>query len=74
MVQTVQDLVSEDCQVSVRELADYLNIGKSIVHRMPTEDLGWHNVASVWIPHALSDQQKLSRVNCAKTYSTEKEW
>lgn len=66
MIEAVQDLLSIDCRLSVRELADDLEIGKSVVHEILTEDLGLRNVASVWVPHVLSDQNRQSRVNCAK--------
>ena len=52
--------------MSVRELADACEIDKSTVHRILRKDLGLRNVASVWVPHELSDLNKQNRVNCAE--------
>ena len=65
-VLAVKDFVDEDCHVSVRYLAAFLNIGKSTVHEILTQDLELRNVSSVWVPHNLSDENKACRVNCAE--------
>lgn len=65
-VRAVQALVNEDRRVSIRELADWLEIGKSTVHEILISDLKLQNVASVWVPHELQEKHKLLRVNCAK--------
>ena len=67
MIQNVQELLEEDCKTSVRELADCLDIGKSSVFEILTQDLHMRNVSSVWVPHQLSNANKETRVNCAKS-------
>lgn len=65
-VQRVQEKIQEDCRRTVRELATDLNMSKSTVHRILTEDLKLRNVCSVWVPHILTEANKQNRVNCAK--------
>ena len=65
-IQAVKTFVNDDCHVSVRFLAACLNIGKSTVHEILTQDLALRNVSSVWVPHNLSEENKACRVNCAK--------
>ena len=67
MIQAVQELLAEDCKTSVRELAECLELGKSSVHEILTQDLHLRNVSSVWVPHQLSEDNKRNRVNCARS-------
>uniref|UniRef100_A0A1I8IJZ2 SAP domain-containing protein n=1 Tax=Macrostomum lignano TaxID=282301 RepID=A0A1I8IJZ2_9PLAT len=66
LIETCRALVEEDPKVSVRDLADFLEVGKTTVHEILTEDLHLRNVSAVWVPHALSEENKTARINCAK--------
>lgn len=66
-IQSIQKGLEDDCKTSVRELADCLDIGKSSVHEILTQDLHLRNVSSVWVPHQLTEANKETRVNCAKS-------
>ena len=57
-ITAVQEYLEVDCRMTVRDLADALEIDKSSVHRILRKDLGLRNVASVWVPHELSDLNK----------------
>ena len=70
MIRNVEELLEDDCKTTVRELADCLEIGKTSVFEILTEDLHLRNVSSVWVPHLLSDANKEARVNCAKSIRT----
>ncbi|CAG0903629.1 unnamed protein product, partial [Darwinula stevensoni] len=48
LVETVRELVDEDCLVTTRELDEWLDVGKSTDHEVLTQDLQLRNVASVW--------------------------
>ena len=74
-----QDLITEDPRASLRTPADCLDIPKSTVHTRTDrvaigpcvhiilhEDLHLRNMSSVWMPHELTEQNKLSRVNSAE--------
>ncbi|CAG0882781.1 unnamed protein product [Darwinula stevensoni] len=63
LLETVQELVVEDCLVTTRELDEWLDVGKSTVHEVLTQDLQLHNKASVWVPHRLSEDNKADRIN-----------
>ena len=65
-IQRVQEKIREDCRRTVRELASVLDLSKSTVHRILTEDLKLRNVCSVWVPHILTEANRQNRVNCAK--------
>ena len=65
-ITAVQEYLEVDCHMTVRDLADALEIDKSSVHRILRKDLGLRNVASVWVPHELSDLNKQNRVKCAE--------
>ena len=54
-IQAVKDFVNDDCHVSVRFLAACLNIRKSTVHEILTQDLALLSVSSVWVLHNLSE-------------------
>jgi hypothetical protein len=65
-IQIVHELLDEDCQISTRQLADFTGISKTAAFEIVTQDLQLRNVSAVWIPHNLSDANRVSRVNCAK--------
>lgn len=65
-IRAVEEMINNDCRLSVRDLEQYLDIPKSTVHEILTEDLSLRNVSSVWIPHNLSQQNRISRVDCAR--------
>ena len=58
-IYSAQELLAEDCRISVRDLADCLDIGK-----FTAEDLQMRYVSSVWLPHILTDEHQQSRINC----------
>ena len=66
MLHAVQQMVEADYKIMVRELAKYLNLGKSAVHKILVQDLQMCNVSSMWVSHVLSEDNKCTRVNCAK--------
>ena len=66
MLRAVQQMVEVDCKITVRELAEHLTLGKSTVHEILVQDLQMRNVSSVWVPRVLSEDNKRTRVNCAK--------
>jgi transposase len=42
-----------------------LNLSKETIRRILVDDLLFTKVCSVWIPHSLSDENKVQRVHCA---------
>lgn len=61
-VAKVRALVAADRRMTVRMLADELNMGKDTVHKILTEDLGKRKICSRFVPHFLTDDQKQCRM------------
>ena len=60
------ELLAEDFTISLLDLADCLDLGKSTAHDILTENLQVRHVSSMWVPHILTDENQHSRVSCAK--------
>ena len=50
-INVVREFLEEDSRISVREIADCLEIDYKSVHRILTSELQLPNVCSVWVPH-----------------------
>lgn len=61
-VTRVRDLLNSDRRMSVRLLADTVNIPKSVVHRIVTDELNMRKVCAKLVPKLLTDEQKANRV------------
>ncbi|XP_011883996.1 PREDICTED: putative uncharacterized protein FLJ37770 [Vollenhovia emeryi] len=61
-VQRVRDFLNSDRRFSVYQVADALNIPKSTVHRIISEDLLMRKVSAKLVPRVLTDDQKQLRV------------
>ncbi len=56
-VDTVAVAIREECHSSTRKLAKLLNISRTSVNRILTENLAMRKVLSVWVPHFLTNVQ-----------------
>ena len=61
-VTRVRELLNADRRMTVRLLADTLDIPKTVVHRIVTEELNMRKVCAKLVPKLLSDKQKADRV------------
>jgi ribosomal protein S25 len=59
----IKDMIQEDCTVTVRMLADALNINKSTCHQILQEDLGKQKLNARLVLHALTQHQKEVRAS-----------
>ena len=57
-VTRVRDLLNSDRRKSVRLLADPVNIPKTVVHRIVTDELNMRKVCAKLVPKLLTDEQK----------------
>jgi mRNA-degrading endonuclease RelE of RelBE toxin-antitoxin system len=57
-VEKVRKLVRSDRQLSVRMMAEELNLDRETVRKILTEDLGMRNISAKMVPRVLSDNQK----------------
>jgi histone-lysine N-methyltransferase SETMAR len=61
-VAAVQRLVDEDSRVTVEQIATSAGISSGSVFTILHERLRLHKVSARWVPHLLTDDQKLARV------------
>jgi [histone H3]-lysine36 N-dimethyltransferase SETMAR len=65
-IEMAAKLVKEDRRITIRQLAQELNVNYESVRTILHESLGLRKLTSRWIPHLLSDEQKQSRVSWCK--------
>ena len=61
-VECMREKVRSDCCLTVRMIADELNMNSERVWRIITEDLGMRKVCAKMVPRLLNDGQKENRV------------
>lgn len=62
-VKWVRELLNSDRRLSVRLMADMLNIPKTQVHEIVTNDIGMRKVCAKMVPEVLTDDQVTPRWN-----------
>jgi histone-lysine N-methyltransferase SETMAR len=66
IIREIEQAVIEDRRLSVRRIANQLNISKTTVARVLSDCLGMHKVCARWIPKILTLVQRADRVECCK--------
>ena len=61
-VESVRHLLTEERRTTLQMIADRLNIGKETVRRIVTEDLAKRKICAIFVPHALTTEQKQEHV------------
>lgn len=64
-IEEVRLLLQDDPHLSKSALSNLTDISETSLQRIITKELNMHSVHARWIPHKLSDQQKLQRLNGA---------
>ena len=62
IVQLVNGLITQDCQVTVKAVAAEVGLSIRSVHTIMTERLNWPKVCTQWLPHGLQPQQEACRM------------
>jgi transposase len=65
-VEKVKELILDNPRLSTRDIEELTGINRQSIHDILSIDLAYHNVCSVWVPYALTEANKASRVNLAK--------
>lgn len=65
-VSKVKELLESDHRLSLRLIAEELNMCKSTVHNIVTENLNMRKVCAKLVPKVLSDEQKQRRVDVCR--------
>jgi [histone H3]-lysine36 N-dimethyltransferase SETMAR len=63
----VQKLIEEDRHVTYREIQTSLGIGMSQIQKILHDELWVRKLISRWVPHNLSEEQKVARVTWCRT-------
>jgi len=66
LIVKVRKRIQEEHCVSVRMMADEFGVNRETIRQILVEDLGERKVASRFVPHALSDDQRHECVQYAK--------
>lgn len=64
--QRVRTLIRQDRRLTIRMLADELNINRETVRKILTEDFAMKKLCAKMVPKNLSDEQKAHRLNIAQ--------
>ena len=65
-IERIQLILEEENRVSTRCIAEQINLSHETVRKILKDDMGLRKLCSQWVPHHLSHQNKLDRVECAK--------
>lgn len=65
-IEKVREFIKNEPKSSVRYMEMELNISKDSIHRILTEKLNMRKVCSRFVPHRLTDDQKLLRIQHSK--------
>ncbi|MEW8547187.1 MAG: hypothetical protein AB2693_27055 [Candidatus Thiodiazotropha sp.] len=67
-VERVKQLIDEDRRVSVRDLADRLDLSYGVVQDILKSKLNMRKVSARWVPKLLNEKQRASRVSSANEF------
>ena len=66
LIAKVRERIQEERCATVRMMADEFGVNRETIGQILVEDLGKRKVASRFVPHSLSDDQRHERVQYAK--------
>ncbi|KAI6656260.1 Transposase [Oopsacas minuta] len=62
----IESTVMEDKCITVNQLGQRMEISSGLIHTILTTELGYRSICGKWVPHKLSENQRLARLNIAK--------
>ena len=65
IIEEIQQAVQEDNGISIRAISNRFNISVGTAYNIMTQKLGLKSVSAKWVPHQLTDNQKIQRVERA---------
>jgi histone-lysine N-methyltransferase SETMAR len=68
VIRDVETLVLEDRRLTVRDIADQLDISPATVHNILTVHLKMNKVCARWVPRLLTCEQKVARVTASEEF------
>ena len=67
-IKSVLDIVNDDRRVTVREIADQVHLSLGSVHTILRNELQMKRVCARWVPHLLTAEQQLRRVQESEVF------
>ena len=64
----VSGIINANGAVTIDEIEDETSLSHGTIQRIVSDHLGFRSVACKWVPHALSNDQKVNRVTAAKEW------
>lgn len=68
VVNRVRETIDADRRQTVREISGQLDISKSSVHRILSDELSMSRVCARWVPRILKPEEKERRVNASREF------
>ena len=68
IVQNVAAMIQEDRRLTTRQIAETIGISHGSAHTILTEELGKRKVCSKFVPHLLTEEQKVVRVTLSTSH------
>lgn len=68
MIQEVREMLARDRRLTLRLMAEELDISKDTVRTIVHEDLGMRKICSHFVPHFLTEEQKEKRMESANDF------
>lgn len=65
-IERVEAAIQNDNALSLRELAEMLDLSESMIHRILSEDLEQIWMITKWVPHVLTEANKQMRITCCR--------
>ena len=63
-INNIKNLIEQDSKPTTRQIADQMELSKDMVLRILKEDLLFTCVSDKWVPHELTENNKIQRVEC----------
>ncbi|KAJ4435152.1 hypothetical protein ANN_23728 [Periplaneta americana] len=68
MIEKVRQMLAQDRRLTLRLIAEELDISKDTVHTIVRDDLGKRKICSRFVPHKLTDEQKAKRMETSRDF------
>ncbi|KAI6660734.1 Transposase, partial [Oopsacas minuta] len=62
----IESTIMEDKCITVNQLEQRMEISSGAIDTILTTELGYPSICGKWVPHKLSENQRLARLNIAK--------
>ncbi|KAI6651839.1 Transposase [Oopsacas minuta] len=56
----IESMVMEDKCITVNQLEQSMEISSGVIHTILTTELGYRSICGKWVPHKLSENQRLA--------------